>query len=672
LETRTFLRLVLLAGVFLFSLFADKLLGPENHFGVSGQSYDSKLGPATIIQTPIGPVRVFELDFDALATDASYDNLLQTADRSGTRVGMRLEIQPPHNLVLIAGDDGIAPIDLSFGLGVWHHIRVSGERGRSFDVAVDGKTTHFDLAHTSIAPAEMRLEPFQLHLETVTLGSGYLPPRGLQGAIKNFALSADYARTEAWVPAAAIALAIVTVLLLLAPELRTSLSSLSWTADSVVLSVVFDLAIAGIVLWSLGAGAGKWNVLVAVGLSFPIVLGATALKRTEKPGTDYVVPLLVAGLLAAGTIAALSTIPNWTAFSVPFFEGLRTTFAAGTTVAACLAIILCSKLVSQDESPQPRDRTYALLSLLPYVLFALLALRTNSLFASPWSALYLLQAAALFVAGSLYYRTLHDVLKVGRALSSAIVAASFFFTNPDAGLLWCYVLLYIAAREFLGPAPSMKRFAKYGAIALVPAVLWSAESAVYSLAIFAAPICLYLFSILLATPKKPSSVKDALSVLWWPLGGLLAAAILFAVAHLLGHDYLPDVSRFVGELRAHGKELGELPLPVLGPLWVFFILMALGLVGLRKTLSATFSAEGPAGALAAATACVWILASYYFERATPGSVTALIPLLCMALAIILRSSGTDGRLRATSLAVAVPLFALAILSPFWNAALLPR
>jgi hypothetical protein len=297
---------------------------------------------------------------------------------------------------------------------------------------------------------------------------------------------------------------------------------------------------------------------------------------------------------------------------------------------------------------------------------------------SAWDAFYLFQALTLFVSVGLFYHALHRLLGAGRFLSFFLVIASFFLAYPTlcgptpfpsssaVRFLWCYVLLYLAVVFLLPSRPSLEGFVRWGSLPWVAGVLWSAESAVYVTATFAAPLGLHL--LVQGLTKGPAAFADR-QLLWClarPLVTLATAILLTFVYYgaCLGH--FPDLRMYALHASSYASGFGAVPLAVNGPIWVFILVLFCGLCGLGSTLARHRQAAGPAGAIAAATACVWAVASYYVGRAVPNNLVAVFPLLIFALAIVVRATMAASSLRLGPLAVAISLFAVALTSPLAN------
>jgi hypothetical protein len=444
-------------------------------------------------------------------------------------------------------------------------------------------------------------------------------------------------------------------------------------------------------------------------------------------------PILLLALCAAVTWALL-TLQDWQQVvhslqGTPVSTAVCYALAACVTAALCRQLLGTPGADGGGNAGRARPLPWSmLLAAAPYAVFLVFALRADGLFVdggemhweyfvgpirmvrgggwllwdvpaqygylnvllpalipvrSAWDAFYLFQAATLAVAAGLFYRVLHHHLGVGRALSCVLVLTSFFLAYPTrligpapfpsssaVRFLGCYVLLYLAARNFLGPAPSLKGFVRQGTLVWVAALFWAAESAIYCTAIFAAPVALHLLLQCLSGGIRSLLCRETLRLIATPLAALALAVAGTAAVYLVGLGHLPDLGLYSLHGCAYARGFSALPILWSGPIWVFALTLFACACGLRSALVTRFTVEGPAGALVTAGACVWAVTSYYVGRAVPNNVVALLPLLCLALAIIMRATARGDRPSLCQVAVGAPLFCLALVAPFLNPALL--
>lgn len=717
----------LLLVVLLAAAYAVDGLRPENEYTVSGQSFDSSVSvQPVLIPTPAVKSNAFVLEFDGLARDGNYDNFLQTSESDR---GIRLELQPPNSLVLVLQHDVVIPITKSFELGKWRHFLLHGEKRKFLEMQIDGIVElRIDLesiaARIPNSTLEKRLSNFfEFHFDSVTLGSGFSPPRGLQGAIKNFSLSLRYQTPLPpllrWVGIAFVTFAVIWLISIgwtvpaVLPQIKT---------DALVLTILGLLTLLGFAFSKFAFLFGQWNLLLTIGAClFIIPILTLFLRQTNRTRIGYSSSALVAGLPALGMTWALLTLPNWASVAQSFAS--RQLFMSGCiTLALSIATIVCCNLADNMRSNQ-RSAKLPVLAWVPYAIFAIFAFRIDTLFVgtgeshweyfvgpirtvraggwllwdvpsqygflnilvaalmpfrSSWNAFYVFQALILFTSASLFYRAFQSLLRGGRIISCAIVIASFFLADPDligpspypsssaVRFVWCYVLLYMAIRNFMGDQPSISRFAAYASPAWVAGVLWSAESAVYATTIFWAPIILSGFLNWLSNGGGRIARGHLLRLLGIPLSLLTFTLLGIAVVHLLSIGHMPDVRMHFQYATAYGAGFGSYPISLNGPIWVFALILFIGGSAMRAALQRDITLENPTGAVIAAVACVWVIATYYAGRAFSSNVTAVLPLLCLASATMIRATASVNQAQLGQISAAIPLFALVLLSAFSN------
>ena len=691
---------------------AGDTLRPHDEYSVKGVSYDSALARRQL-RTPVMQSRRFSLQFDVSAKDAQYDNLVQLSGQSG--VSLRLEVQPPHRLMLMVFGIDAVPITLTDGfmLNRWHHISISGMPNGDFDIAVDRVVSHFSLpaVRQLQSSAEIGSKNFVFQFQTIDVGSGYSPPRPLNGRIANLSFTAEYVQQWLWPLTFLAAIAICAgVLWCLWPWVAATRLPELGSSDIVIFLLLAGATGIGFLAYAL---AGKWAIWLAIGIGTLIaVLIAEVTRRRAFTGRPAAI---AAALLVAAAAASLVTLPN-ALIPIRMFAAWPLLTAFSITLIFCMS----AKLLESVDAAAPVHAYARFVLWIPYVIFALLALRTDSIFApinalhwdyfvGPiralreggwllWSvpsqygfltvlipsvlpiqpavdAFYWFQAFTEFAIAAVFYRTLYSVLGVHWLAAFLLVAAFFFLADPlligpsaypsmgAVRFFWCYVLLAISAANFLGDRPSITRFARYGALAWIAGMFWSAESAVYSTVIYFTPLCVHL--ALTATKYSiKGAARAAFDLLLIPLIGALLALGLCEAVYLVALGHAPDWSMFIAYSRSYGSGYGERPIPYYGPLWLIMLILFGGaavFVSLRNRKIAA-----PAYAVATALSVVWIVSSYYVGRAYPVVVTMLSPLLVFAIFTIIRAGRTLGGPQLQT-AIAFPLIVLGLLSSFWNA-----
>jgi hypothetical protein len=429
--------------------------------------------------------------------------------------------------------------------------------------------------------------------------------------------------------------------------------------------------------------------------------------------------------------ASLVTLQNWDQVNKSLLDQPAQTIYLLALTASIVTAICCRMTYPQPATCNaaancPFKHMRAALPLLPYILFFSMAIRADTLFIDGsnmhweyfvgpirtlrnggwllWDtpaqygflnalipallpihtaidAFYLFQAAILLLAVSIYYRALYRWLGTPWLFAAILAFATFFLSYPPligpspfpsssaARFLWCYVMLFWAVKQFLCATPSFTRYVKYGTPLWLLAVFWSAESAIYATAIFLAPVALQLLLHVLDTSARRHVLREAFQWLGIPLAALAAAVILLIAYYQLRLGHAPDFHLFFLYGSAYSGGFGEMPIHRGGAIWVYGILLCAGATGLVGVLRHRITAEGPAGAVIAAMACVWVISTYYIGRAVPNNVIAEYPILCFAALVMLRASAMGDKPHPSQFAMCLCMLTLGLLSPLWNTAL---
>jgi len=127
------------------------------------------------------------ISFEFMTQEAtfSYGNLFQTGDSFDA---IRMELQPPNNLVLILSDGKSFPLSSSIKLGQYHGVRLKYERDHLFKVYVDGTEV------LNIINKELLAGNFDI--SNIVVGTGMSKQRTLIGSVKNFNLDEEYSYTS--------------------------------------------------------------------------------------------------------------------------------------------------------------------------------------------------------------------------------------------------------------------------------------------------------------------------------------------------------------------------------------------------------------------------------------------------------------------------------------------
>ncbi|WP_341915054.1 hypothetical protein [Polaromonas sp. YR568] len=125
------------------------------------------------------------LNFEVADDGLSYGNLFQTGDSDKA---IRMEFQPPNNLVLILGDGKILPVSDSIQAGRQYFLRLQYAASKLFLVNLNGLEV--------LSAPNMKSYAEKLDISHIVVGTGLAAKRTLAGSIKNFNLDAAY-KTEA-------------------------------------------------------------------------------------------------------------------------------------------------------------------------------------------------------------------------------------------------------------------------------------------------------------------------------------------------------------------------------------------------------------------------------------------------------------------------------------------
>lgn len=706
------IRAVLIVALFAV-LFTLDLLRPQGEYALHDLAYNPSVGPPYEIHTPVTMPVTFDLQFDALAK-GSPATFLQAKGPTGDSV--RFEVRPPRRLVM-AVFDVYTPVLLndSFNLNRWHHFELRGSEDGRFDVAVDGRVTHYDMSEIrqSQSSAEIGAKDFAFRFSTIRIGSGGPAPLVSNDRIANLDFTSRYIEALPWwVVLFGDGVVTCAVIWLMLPLLlRTEKPELS-RSDSIVLAGLIGATFAGFIVYAMHIPPGKWAILLGIGIGSV----AGSIVATNWRSIQVPVKLRTASLIGLITlsICSLFMLPNW-AVTIRMFWRWPLTSMFSLTLAVCAGMLIVNTFAKRARA----TRTVIWLDALPYLLFAALALRTDSLVApinalhwdyvlgpiralrdGGWllwdvpsqygflsvlipavlpvhpaaNAFYYFQAAALFAAAAVLYRTLYASLAVQRWLACLIVVVFFFFADPlligpapypsmsAVRFLWCYVLVAIAVSNFLGPKPSIERFARWSTGVWIVALLWSAESAIYATVIFFTPL---LLSILRSRRDELSlRTTSAITLFGLPIVCALATFALVDLIYLVRIGHEADWGMYIAYIRSYGSGFGEVPIPFYGPVVYICLILFSGAAVFTALRKRGF--EAPAYAAATAFSLVWIVSSYYLGRAFPVVITALFPLLILGAFSIIRAGGSLDK-RPIAPVLVLPLVALSLASVLWNA-----
>lgn len=647
---------------------------------------------------------VLSLDvFSGLAEDA---NVLSISGSTGPVI--RLSEQEKNLVLTLFGIDS-APITVSrqFSPRHWHHLDIRSTRD-GIDVTVDRQTTRLDMARIRQlqSSAEIGARDLTFRFSEITIGSestGALEPA--VRAISGLSIRAQYIRRYPWIASAlAAGLALLALLVLLRPWLsKIEIPTVTLSDLSALFVIVGSVAVG----FSIARATpfGKWSIFLAMPIGAMLAVGAAGkIRPIPLPRALGTVLLLLLGAVPLLTLT--NSVAIWR-----MFERWPLTSTFVVVVGLFVAALVANRLASA-----PRERRWFVW--LPYLVFAVLSVRLDSVFApinalhweyvvgpiraiheGGWllwdvpsqygflniliasllpirpavDAFFWFQGIAFFVVSSIFYRTLYAKIGLNWIAAAAVVVAFFFFADPlligptpypsmsAARFLWCYVLLAMAATNYFGPSPSVMRFTRQGVLVWLAGVLWSAESAIYVTVIYLIPL---FIGAVFGSPRRPipTVFRDIVRIMLWPAIGLVAVVACIDVLYLARLGHLPDWSMFAAYSRSYSAGFGEQPIPPFGPIWLPVTILFGGVVAMVRAREQKVRAHEYAAMTA--LAAVWIVSSYYIGRAFPIVISTLFPLLIFGAFVVARCDGNKrSSLQATMM---TPLLALGLVSAFWN------
>lgn len=158
-----------------------------NYSSITGANHVGKahqIGPVPILKIE-RDIDLTELDisleFSTLEPTFSYGNLFQTGDSDES---IRMELQPPNNLVLILGNGRVLPIANSIHLGKYYSVHLHYSKDRSLVVSIDNDDT--------LNISDKNILSFKYDLSNVVVGTGLTMQRTLLGSVQNFNISGKY------------------------------------------------------------------------------------------------------------------------------------------------------------------------------------------------------------------------------------------------------------------------------------------------------------------------------------------------------------------------------------------------------------------------------------------------------------------------------------------------
>lgn len=287
-----------------------------------------------------------------------------------------------------------------------------------------------------------------------------------------------------------------------------------------------------------------------------------------------------------------------------------------------------------------------------------------------WQALYLFQGMLLLIASSLAYRAMVITSPTNKLFAFILVVTGVFFADPDLigpslypsssvmRFFWCYVLLFLLANFVAKRGSELRSLVLPGLGAWLAGVFWSFESAVYCTAIY--------FSAMAATSFSFDGLGKRGFIKGMKIFSFRCTMAMFSLAALVfslwsyyqgNLQASPDWSMFYEHALFYGGGFGGVPISAHGAGWVYIMIF----VGIASTIfrtdTRTVDSQRTVALQAGAMGCVLAITTYYIGRAYASNITAVLPIIALALALCLKAgNGQHGTPRLLLAVVAVPLF----------------
>lgn len=294
-----------------------------------------------------------------------------------------------------------------------------------------------------------------------------------------------------------------------------------------------------------------------------------------------------------------------------------------------------------------------------------------------WQALYLFQGILLFIAASLAYISIIICAPRHKLFAFLLVSAGIFFADPNLigptlypsssvmRFFWCYVLLFLLVRSAaLRNSETVNGFFRIGLFAWLLGTLWSLESAVYCSVIFFS--VLTMAALVTPTETQAGNLCKGIVQRLRALAIQLAIALLslsFVLVFIWGYyrnnlGFSPDWAMFYEHAFSYAAGFGSIAITTHGAgsvLILAFVGIASGVFRSKQISTARWQQE--VALHIGFMSCIVAISTYFVGRAYSSNVTAVLPIIVVALAICLKI----GKLRSGSSpiilsVVAIPLF----------------
>lgn len=261
----------------------------------------------------------------------------------------------------------------------------------------------------------------------------------------------------------------------------------------------------------------------------------------------------------------------------------------------------------------------------------------------PWTSrnsFFIFQAVLFFVVTFIIIRTIYKSFKHTGAfiLLSLTCLSLFYFADPSligpalfpsssaVRFFWCYILIYVILLEY------QKRTLLNGGIKWIVTVvyifgaLWSAESMLYTTAIYAT----YLLACAISISKL--KVNSAFIFLFKNISVIFIAGIVVNIAYMAITGHFPDWDMYFMYAFNYAQGYGELVIKPWGIHWA--VILALSSI---VFISSRLYSVKKYNEWIVSTVCfvsLWALTSYYVGRAVTNNLTAILPIIFYIFIVI--------------------------------------
>lgn len=315
-------------------------------------------------------------------------------------------------------------------------------------------------------------------------------------------------------------------------------------------------------------------------------------------------------------------------------------------------------------------------------------------FESVWQSMYIANSLLLFLSAVFVFFvlrslgggfmnfcfslavTLAAVFLMAGGWAPELLGPQIFPSTAAFRFFWCYALLGVLLWEFRrGSEDPPGRILLAGCVVWLMGTLWSAESAVYCAAVWLPSYALLVSrkaaNVHAEQGSLKSSLRTAASWLVVPPFLLLSAVGMITAYYAANLGHFPDWGAFFEYSVSFGyRNFGTIPIdpsgPVLALVLVFCAFSTIAVYFLRGGLT-----QRALALIAGTWGALWAMSSYFVPLSDAVRVSALSPILCVAIGLTLyllaRYQRTD-RWAMLVRASFVPILTVLLTATFGNAA----